>query len=145
MSDTAIRELEPKEVWGNFAAINAIPRASKKEERIIEFMVDFGNKLDLETIVDPVGDVVIRKPASVGMENRKTIVMQSHLDMVHQKNADSDFDFDKEGIKMLIDGDWVKASSSTPPSSACTRRSVTAPGSAHQSLASTTTTSQPKS
>lgn len=113
MSDTAIRELEPKEVWGNFAAINTIPRASKKEERIIEFMVDFGKNLGLETTVDPVGNVVIRKPASNGMENRKTVVMQSHLDMVHQKNSDSDFDFDKEGIKMLIEGDWVKADGTT--------------------------------
>jgi dipeptidase D len=113
MSDKFIRELEPKEVWGNFAAINAIPRASKKEERIIEFMVDFGKNLELETTVDPVGNVVIRKPASEGMENRKTVVMQSHLDMVHQKNSDSDFDFDKEGIKMLIDGDWVKADGTT--------------------------------
>ena len=113
MSDSAVRELEPQEVWENFAAINAIPRASKKEEQIIEFMVDFGNNLGLETVVDPVGNVVIRKPATPGMEDRKPVVMQSHLDMVHQKNADSDFDFDKEGIRMLIEGDWVKADGTT--------------------------------
>ena len=113
MSDSAVRELEPKEVWENFAAINAIPRASKKEEQIIEFMVDFGKDLGLDTVVDPVGNVVIRKPATPGMENRKPVVMQSHLDMVHQKNADSDFDFDKEGIRMLIEGDWVKADGTT--------------------------------
>lgn len=113
MSDSAVRELEPKEVWENFAAINAIPRASKKEEQIIEFMVDFGKDLGLETVVDPVGNVIIRKPATPGMEDRKPVVMQSHLDMVHQKNADSDFDFDKEGIRMLIQGDWVKADGTT--------------------------------
>ena len=113
MSDSAVRELEPKEVWENFAAINAIPRASKKEERIIEFMVDFGKDLGLETTVDTVGNVIIRKTATPGMEDRKLVVMQSHLDMVHQKNADSDFDFDKEGIRMLIEGDWVKADGTT--------------------------------
>ena len=113
MSDSAVRELEPQEVWENFAAINAIPRASKKEEQIIEFVVDFGKNLGLETVVDPVGNVVIRKPATPGMEDRKPVVMQSHLDMVHQKNADSDFDFDKEGIRMLIEGDWVKADGTT--------------------------------
>ena len=113
MSDSAVRELEPTEVWENFAAINAIPRASKKEEQIIEFMVDFGKDLGLETTVDPVGNVIIRKPATPGMEDRKPVVMQSHLDMVHQKNADSDFDFDKEGIRMLIEGDWVKADGTT--------------------------------
>jgi dipeptidase D len=113
MTEPAVKELDPKEVWENFAAINAIPRASKKEERIIEFMVKFGKNLGLETTVDPVGNVIIRKPATPGMENRKTVVMQSHLDMVHQKNADSDFDFENEGIKMLIEGDWVKADGTT--------------------------------
>jgi len=100
-------------LWNNFADLNAVPRGSKKEERIIQFMVDFGEKLNLETIVDPVGNVIIKKPAFKGMENRKTIVMQSHLDMVHQKNSDTVFDFDKEGIKMKIEGDWVKAQGTT--------------------------------
>ena len=113
MSDSAVRELQPQEVWKNFADINAIPRASKKEEQIISFMVDFGKNLGLETTVDPAGNVIIRKPATPGMEDRKTVVMQSHLDMVHQKNADSDFDFDTEGIRMLVDGDWVKADGTT--------------------------------
>lgn len=76
-------------------------------------MVDFGKKLNLETMVDKVGNVIIRKPASTGMEDRKTVVMQSHLDMVHQKNADTVFDFDTEGIKMFVDGDWVKADGTT--------------------------------
>jgi dipeptidase D len=105
-----IRTLEPKALWNNFADLNAVPRGSKKEEKVIQFMVDFGNKLNLKTLVDPVGNVIIKKPTSKGMENRKTIVMQSHLDMVHQKNSDTIFDFDTDGIKMKIEGDWVKSS-----------------------------------
>lgn len=110
---TEIRNLEPKALWNNFADLNAVPRASKKEEQVIAFMVAFGKKLGLETVVDKVGNVIIKKPASHGMENRKTIVMQSHLDMVHQKNNDTTFDFDTEGIQMIIDGDWVKANGTT--------------------------------
>ena len=113
MKNEAVRNLEPKVLWNHFADINAIPRASKKEERIVSFMVGFGKSLGLETIVDPVGNVIIRKPATPGMENRKSVVLQSHLDMVHQKNSDSDFDFDKEGIKMKVEGDWVKAEGTT--------------------------------
>ncbi|WP_397447214.1 aminoacyl-histidine dipeptidase [Polaribacter sp. R77954] len=108
-----IRNIAPKSVWNHFADLNAVPRPSKKEERIIKFMVDFGNHLNLETAVDKVGNVIIKKPATSGMENRKAIVMQGHLDMVHQKNADTDFDFDNKGIKMFIDGDWVKAKGTT--------------------------------
>lgn len=108
-----IRNLEPKAVWNNFANLNAVPRPSKKEERVRQFMVDFGNNLNLDTQVDPVGNVIIKKPASQGMENRKTIVMQSHLDMVCQKNNDTDFDFDTQGIQMFVDGDWVKAKGTT--------------------------------
>lgn len=111
--NSEIRNLEPKAVWKNFADLNAVPRPSKKEERVIQFMVDFGKKLNLETMVDNVGNVIIRKPASAGMEDRKTVVMQSHLDMVHQKNSDTVFDFDAEGIKMFVDGDWVKADGTT--------------------------------
>lgn len=111
--NSEIRNLEPKAVWKNFADLNAVPRPSKKEERVIQFMVDFGKKLNLETMVDKVGNVIIRKPASTGMEDRKTVVMQSHLDMVHQKNTDTVFDFDTEGIKMFVDGDWVKADGTT--------------------------------
>lgn len=113
MSTTAIRDLEPKSIWRNFESINAIPRASKKEERIIGFMADFGKKLNLETLVDAAGNVLIKKPATPGMEGRKTVVLQSHLDMVHQKNDHTEFDFDTEGIRMLIDGDWVRADGTT--------------------------------
>ncbi len=105
--------IEPQALWNHFSDLNAVPRASKKEERVIQFMVDFGKSLDLETIVDEVGNVIIKKPASTGMEGKQTIVMQSHLDMVHQKNADTDFDFDTEGIKMVLDGDWIHAAGTT--------------------------------
>lgn len=108
-----VRNLEPKQLWNKFADLNAVPRPSKKEERVIAFMMDFGKKLGLETINDEVGNVIIKKPASAGMENRKTIVMQSHLDMVHQKNNDTVFDFDKQGIEMYVDGDWVRAKGTT--------------------------------
>lgn len=108
-----IRALEPSTLWNNFADLNAVPRGSKKEERVIQFMVAFGKNLNLETVVDPVGNVIIKKPASKGMENRKTVVMQSHLDMVHQKNSDTIFDFDVAGIKMIIEGDWVRADGTT--------------------------------
>lgn len=108
-----IRALEPKPLWNKFADLNAVPRPSKKEERVIEFMKDFGNKLGLETSVDEVGNVIIRKPATKGMEDRKPVVLQSHLDMVHQKNNDSNFDFENQGIEMYVDGDWVKAKGTT--------------------------------
>ena len=109
----AIRNLEPSELWNKFADLNAVPRPSKKEERVIAFMKDFGNNLGLETTEDEVGNVIVRKPATNGMEDRKSIVLQSHLDMVHQKNSDTIFDFDTQGIEMLIDGDWVRANGTT--------------------------------
>lgn len=108
-----VRELAPTTLWNHFADLNAVPRPSKKEGRVIEFMRKFGQSLGLETIVDQVGNVIIRKPASPGMEDRTPIVMQSHLDMVHQKNADTDFDFETQGIEMYVDDDWVKARGTT--------------------------------
>ena len=111
--NTKIRALEPKPLWNKFADLNAVPRASKKEARVIAFMKDFGVRLGLETIEDEVGNVIIKKPATAGMENRLTIVMQSHLDMVHQKNSETNFDFDTQGIEMYADGDWVRAKGTT--------------------------------
>ncbi len=110
---SSIKELTPTELWQNFAALNAIPRASKKEEAVIGFVVDFGKKLNLETFKDDVGNVIIKKPATPGMENRQTVCLQSHLDMVHQKNADTQFDFSTEAINMFVEGDWVKAKGTT--------------------------------
>lgn len=108
-----VRALEPKNVWNKFADLNAVPRPSKKEERVIQFMMDFGKSLQLETFSDAVGNVIIRKPATAGMEDRKVITLQSHLDMVHQKNNDTVFDFYTQGIEMIIEGDWVKAKGTT--------------------------------
>ncbi len=112
MSNT-INDLSPTALWQNFAALNAIPRASKKEEAVIQFMLDFGKKLNLQTFKDDVGNVIIKKPASAGMENKQTVCLQSHLDMVHQKNADTSFDFTTEGINMFAEDDWVKAKGTT--------------------------------
>jgi dipeptidase D len=108
-----IDQLEPKSVWSNFSKLNAVPRPSKKEERVITFMLDFGKELGLETFSDAIGNVIIRKPATSGMEDKKMITLQSHLDMVHQKNTETQFDFDKQGIDMFVDGDWVKAKGTT--------------------------------
>jgi len=108
-----LQNIEPALVWKHFEALNAVPRPSKKEERVIQFMLDFGKGLNLETLQDSAGNVIIKKTASKGFENRKTVVLQSHLDMVHQKNENTDFDFDKEGINMHVDGDWVKAKGTT--------------------------------
>jgi dipeptidase D len=108
-----ITHLEPHAIWKNFSALNSVPRPSKKEEKVIAFIKNFGENLGLETVVDEVGNVIIRKPATSGMENRKTIVLQSHLDMVCQKNNDVDFDFETQGIEMQIAGDWVKAKGTT--------------------------------
>ncbi|MCT4624670.1 MAG: aminoacyl-histidine dipeptidase, partial [Schleiferiaceae bacterium] len=108
-----VRSLEPKALWNNFADLNSVPRPSKKEERVIAFIKKFGEDLGLPTVVDHVGNVIIKKPASPGNENKTTIVLQSHLDMVCQKNNDTDFDFDTQGIDMYVEDGWVKAKGTT--------------------------------
>src|SRR5690606_34363628 len=99
-----ISDLKPTSLWKNFVDLNAVPRPSKGEEKVITFMQAFGIKLGLETLRDKAGNVIIKKEASAGMENRQTVVLQSHLDMVHQKNKDTDFDFETQGIEMYVDG-----------------------------------------
>jgi len=111
MSD--IRKLEPKPLWNYFHEITQIPHPSRKEKKIIEFMKEFGKKNNLETVVDKVGNVIIRKPATKGMEKRKCVIFQTHLDMVPQKNSDKKHDFEKDPIETIIDGDWVKANGTT--------------------------------
>lgn len=108
-----IMNLEPRGIWKNFYSLTQIPRPSKNEARVIQFVKEFGEKLGLETIVDEVGNVIIRKPASPGMENRKGIILQAHLDMVPQKNSDTTHDFEKDPIEAYIDGDWVTAKGTT--------------------------------
>ncbi|MBN2616586.1 MAG: aminoacyl-histidine dipeptidase [Bacteroidales bacterium] len=108
-----ILKLEPKELWKNFYSLTQIPRPSKKEEQVIAFVKKFGEDLGLETLVDEVGNVIIRKPATEGMEDRKGVILQSHLDMVPQKNADTNHDFEKDPIDAYIDGEWVTAKGTT--------------------------------
>ncbi len=108
-----IRNLEPKMVWDIFQQLCDIPRPSKKERKAVEFAKKFGEDLGLETIVDEVGNVIIKKPATKGMEDRKTVVLQGHLDMVPQKNSDIDHDFEKDPIQPFIDGEWVTAKDTT--------------------------------
>ncbi len=111
MSD--IRKLEPKQLWNYFYDITQIPHPSKKEKRIVDYVVKFGKDHKLETIVDKVGNVIIRRPATKGMEKRKGVILQTHLDMVPQKNNDKKHDFEKDPIQAVIDGDWVKANGTT--------------------------------
>ncbi|TVQ10752.1 MAG: aminoacyl-histidine dipeptidase [Bacteroidetes bacterium] len=108
-----LTDLALQPLWTYFAEICNIPHPSKKEEKIIEYMKNFGENLGLETVVDEVGNIVIRKPATAGFENRSTIILQSHLDMVPQKNNDTEHDFDKDPIQPYIDNEWVKARGTT--------------------------------
>lgn len=108
-----VRALEPTIVWNHFADLNAIPRPSKREERAAQFLLEFGQKLGLETFQDTFGNVIIRKPASAGKQKSKPVILQAHIDMVHQKNAGTQFDFETQGIEMYVDGDWVRAKGTT--------------------------------
>ena len=106
-------ELKPASVFEMFARINTVPRPSKKEEKMIAFLREFGEGLGLETKVDDTGNVLIRKPASQGMEGRPMVILQSHMDMVCEKNNDVDFDFERDAIQTYIDGEWMKAKGTT--------------------------------
>ncbi len=108
-----IINLEPKAVWKHFYSLTQIPRPSKVEERIQDFMYKWGTDLGLETIKDEVGNIIIKKPATPGMEDRMGVVFQGHLDMVPQKNSDTDHDFDNDPIEAFVDGDWVTAKGTT--------------------------------
>ena len=109
----SIRNLEPKGLWKNFHSLTQIPRPSKKEEKVVAFVKEFGEKLGLETIVDSVGNVIIRKPATPGYEDRMGVVLQAHVDMVPQKNSDKVHDFEKDPIETRIVDGWVKANGTT--------------------------------
>jgi dipeptidase D len=108
-----ILQLNPKALWKNFHSLTQIPRPSKKEDQVREFIFNFGKNLGLETIQDEVGNVIIRKPATPGMENRKGVILQGHLDMVPQKNSDKVHDFEKDPIETVVDGEWVRANGTT--------------------------------
>jgi len=106
-------ELKPAVVFAEFAKINQIPRPSKREEKMIQYLQDWGKSHQLDTKVDETGNVIIRKPATKGMENRPTVILQSHMDMVCDKLVDVEFDFDKDAIQTYVDGEWLKAKGTT--------------------------------
>ena len=106
-------DLKPAVVFAEFAKINEIPRPSKREEKMIEYLKSWSESHGLDTKVDETGNVIIRKPATKGMENRKTVILQSHMDMVCDKLVDVEFDFDKDAIKTYVDGEWLTAEGTT--------------------------------
>lgn len=110
---SAITSLEPKTVWEIFDAITQVPRPSKREGKIIDFLVAFAEKHGIEYRKDSVGNVVMRKPATPGCESRPAVILQAHMDMVCEKNSDVEFDFDKDPVRTRIDGEWVKAEGTT--------------------------------
>jgi dipeptidase D len=110
---TQIKDIQPREVWGIFDEMLQIPRPSRHEEKIQEWAVNFGEKLGLETIKDEAGNVIIRKPATPGMEDRKGVILQGHLDMVPQKNSDKEHNFETDPIEAFVDGEWVTANETT--------------------------------
>jgi len=105
--------LEPKAVWKFFYELTQIPRPSKKEQKAVEFVKKFAEERGLNCIVDEVGNVIVKKPPTPGMENKKGIILQAHLDMVPQKNSDVDHDFEKDPIQAYVDGEWVTAKGTT--------------------------------
>ncbi len=111
--DKNIAKLKPVQVWNHFYALTQIPRPSKKEKGVAEYIVAFAKKNKIDYSTDKAGNVILRKPATKGMENRKGIILQAHMDMVPQKNADRKFDFEKDPIEAYVDGKWVTANGTT--------------------------------
>ncbi len=110
---SAIKNLEPKLVWEIFDEITKVPRPSKKEEKIIAYLIEFAQRHGLACRRDKIGNVVITKPATAGYEERPMVVLQSHMDMVCEKNSDVDFDFERDAIRTKVDGGWVRAEGTT--------------------------------
>ncbi len=108
-----VRKLEPTILWNNFENLNAVPRPSKKEEKVRAFLRDFATQHAIDFTEDNIGNFILRKPATKGLENKTKVILQAHMDMVHQKNSDVDFDFSTQGIISKIDGEWVKAEGTT--------------------------------
>ena len=113
MNSNDIRNLEPKQIWENFYSLTRVPRPSHKKEEIGAFLENFGKSLGLETLRDEIGNVLVRKPATLGMENRKGVVLQAHMDMVPQKNSNVAHNFQTDPIDAYIDGEWVTAHDTT--------------------------------
>lgn len=110
---TALSQLAPQKVWQHFHAISQIPRGSLNEQQISAFVRDFGHRLGLSVFADAIGNVIIKKPATQGMQGCKTVALQSHLDMVQQKMGGLKFDFTQQGIELLLEGDWIRANDTT--------------------------------
>jgi len=110
---SALQDLKPKEVWQFFSEICQVPRPSKKEEKIIAYLKDFGKKHKLETVSDAVGNIIIKKPATKGYEKAKVVVLQSHMDMVCEKNSETEHDFSNDPIQPIVNGEWVSANGTT--------------------------------
>ena len=108
-----IRNLKPECVWRNFYALTQVPRPSGHREQVQQFLLDFAKKADVEAFQDPAGNIVMRKPATPGMENRKPVILQAHMDMVPQKTKESTHNFETDPIETWIDGEWVKAKGTT--------------------------------
>jgi len=113
MNANDIRQLEPKALWQNFYSLTQIPRPSHKKDEIGAFLENFGKSLGLETLRDEIGNVLVRKPATPGMEDRKAVILQAHMDMVPQKNSHISHDFQKDPIDAYVDGEWVTARETT--------------------------------
>ncbi len=108
-----MKNLTPQAVWANFHSLTQIPRPSGKRQEISDFIANYGRSLGLETVVDAIGNVIIRKPASAGYEGKPGVILQGHMDMVPQKNNDKVFDFEKDPIETIVDGEWVRANGTT--------------------------------
>lgn len=113
MPNSDIRALEPKALWNCFADLNAVPRPSKREERVVGFVLGFAARHGLTAQLDRAGNVIIKKPASADRQGRPPVIMQAHLDMVHKAADGLKFDFGQQGIDMWVDGDWVRARGTT--------------------------------
>jgi len=112
-SSTTVRSLEPRLLWNCFANLNAVPRPSKHEERVVGFVLGFTAQHHLEATVDTGGNVIVKKAASADRQSRKPVILQAHLDMVHKAASGVEFDFANRGIEMWVDGDWVRARDTT--------------------------------
>lgn len=108
-----ISKLQPEIVWRNFDLLTQVPRPSGHLEKVQQFLLDFAKKVGVEAYKDSANNIVMKKPASPGMENRKTVLLQAHMDMVPQKSPDSPHNFETDPIKTWIDGEWVKATGTT--------------------------------
>ena len=108
-----IRNLQPAAIWRNFDDLTQIPRPSGHVEKVQEFLLDFAKRVGVEAFKDPAGNIVMRKPATPGYENRKTVLLQAHMDMVPQKSPDSNHNFETDPIETYVEDGWVHAKGTT--------------------------------